>query len=262
MDKIYKPEIIFSQSNGFEILFENINLNENEATLVYPVLLKLINWQRTVLLPIDEMLITIGMDLFTEPSDLALTHKIALILKKSHAYYPEWQLPDFCDELDAISKNRYRLFGFSDEDLGFDPDAHKGKILISTMHKAKGLEWDRVYLMSVNNYNFPSAMEGDTYFSEKWFVKNQRNLEAETLQGLANLIDKNPIDEQVLIRNASQQARFEFCAERLRLLFVGITRAREELVFTWNTGRNKNCTEALPLKILREYWESNYGHKT
>jgi DNA helicase II / ATP-dependent DNA helicase PcrA len=261
IDIIHKPEIIFSQPEGFGFLFKNINLNEKEATLASPIFSKLVNWQRTVLLPIDEMMITIGMDLFTEPSDLALTHKIALILKKSIEYYPEWQLPDFCNELDAISKNRYRLFGFSEEDLGFDPDAHKGKILVSTMHKAKGLEWDRVYLMSVNNYNFPSAVEGDTYFSEKWFVKDQRNLEAETLQGLTCLINKNQIDEQNLVRNASQKARFEFCAERLRLLFVGITRAREELIFTWNTGRNKNCTEALSLKIMREYWESKYGHK-
>ena len=38
---------------------------------------------------------------------------------------------------------------------GFDPERYRGKAVVTTMHKAKGLEWDRVYLMSVNNYDFP-----------------------------------------------------------------------------------------------------------
>jgi DNA helicase II / ATP-dependent DNA helicase PcrA len=261
IDKINRPENIFSQSDDLSNHFSLIDFSEIEISLISPIFSKLIKWQRTILLPIDEMIISIGADLFTEPSDLALTHKIALILKKSIEFNPKWHLPDFCDELDAISNNRYRLFGFSDQDLGFNPDSHKGKILVSTMHKAKGLEWDRVYLMSVNNYNYPSAAESDSYFSEKWFVKDQRNLEAETLEGLSQLVNKKPLEEQNLVKYASQKARIEFCAERLRLLFVGITRAREELIFTWNTGRNKNCTEALPLQIMREYWEEKYGYK-
>ena len=52
------------------------------------------------------------------------------------------------------------------------------------MHKAKGLEWDRVYLMSVNNYDFPSGQADDSYIAEKWFVRDQLNLEAEALAQL------------------------------------------------------------------------------
>jgi len=36
---------------------------------------------------------------------------------------------------------------------------------------------------------------------------------------------------------ATQQARLDYVRERLRLLYVGITRARKELIITWNTGR-------------------------
>ena len=36
---------------------------------------------------------------------------------------------------------------------------------------------------------------------------------------------------------ASRLARLDYVRERLRLLYVGITRARKELVITWNTGR-------------------------
>ena len=42
-----------------------------------------------------------------------------------------------------IAKNERRFLGFSDDDLGFDPEQYKGKVVVSTMHKAKGLEWDQ-----------------------------------------------------------------------------------------------------------------------
>jgi DNA helicase-2/ATP-dependent DNA helicase PcrA len=261
LNKVTNPENIFTQPDGVSYLSNLSDFNENEKNIIHAVFLRFIGWQRSILLPIDEMIITIGSEIFHNPSDLALSHKIAMVLKRSLDYYPEWQLPDFCKELEAITKNRYRMYGFSEEDIGFDPDIHKGKIVVSTMHKAKGLEWDRVYLMSINNYNFPSASEIDSYYSEKWFVVDQRNLEAETLERLSSLANGVAIDDQLLIHDATQKARFDYCAERLRLLYVGITRAKEELIFTWNTGRNNDCVEALPLQKLREYWENNLsGH--
>ncbi len=46
-------------------------------------------WQKTVLLPIDQMVMTIGMGLFTEPADLALSHKLAVILKSAGDHNPK-----------------------------------------------------------------------------------------------------------------------------------------------------------------------------
>ena len=261
LNKVTNPENIFTQPDGVSYLLNLFDFNGDEKNIIHTIFSRFVGWQRSILLPIDEMIITIGSDIFQNPSDLALSHKIAMILKRSLDYYPEWQLPDFCKELDAVIKNRYRIYGFSEEDIGFDPDIHKGKIVVSTIHKAKGLEWDRVYLMSVNNYNFPSASEIDSYYAEKWFVRDQRNLEAETLERLSSLASGIATDAQLLIKKATQKARIDYCAERLRLLYVGITRAREELIFTWNTGRNNDCVEALPLQKLREYWENNSsGH--
>ena len=53
---------------------------------------------------------------------------------------------------------------------------------------------------------------------------------------------------------ASLDARIDYAAERLRLLYVGITRARKALTITWNTGRG-TATEATPLIALRTFWE-------
>jgi DNA helicase II / ATP-dependent DNA helicase PcrA len=45
----------------------------------------------------------------------------------------------------------------------------------------------------------------------------------------------------------------------LRLLYVGITRARKELVITWNTGRQGDAQPALALAALYNYWNQQNG---
>ena len=50
----------------------------------------------------------------------------------------------------------------------------------------------------------------------------------------------------------TQAARLDYIRERLRLLYVGITRARKELIITWNTGRHGELTSAVPLNALAE----------
>src|SRR5260370_40339966 len=101
------------------------------------------------------------------------------------------------------------------------------------MDGGKGLEWDRVYLMAVSNYGFPSAQPFDKYISERWFVRDGLNLEAEMLAQLRALAHS----ERYLESKATQQARLDYAAERLRLLYVGITRARRALIITWNMAR-------------------------
>jgi DNA helicase-2/ATP-dependent DNA helicase PcrA len=124
-----------------------------------------------------------------------------------------------------------------------------------TIHKAKGLEWDRVYLMSVNNYDFPSGQPNDRYISEKWFLRDGLNLEAETLAQLEAAIATGEY-EFYAEGTATQAARLDYVRERLRLLYVGVTRAKKELIITWNTGRQGDQTQALAFAALQGWWES------
>jgi len=127
-------------------------------------------------------------------------------------------------------------------------------VVISTMHKAKGLEWDRVYLLSVNNYDFPSGAQGDQYISEKWFIRDNLNLSAETLAQMDSLISG---DEYHWYQEGAptMQARLDYARERLRLLYVGITRAKKELIITWNNGRKGQSFPALPIVELYSFLE-------
>ena len=212
-------------------------------------------WHNTIFLPIDQLILTIAQDLFLDSTELALAHKLSTLLRQISDAHPDWRLPEFADELKNIAKNERKFLGFSQDEQAFEPDLYPGKVLVATMHKAKGLEWDCVFLTSVNNYNFPSGQEYDMFQSEKWFVKDQLNLEAELVAQLQTLLGNLPFD-WYQPGQASLEARQEFIRERLRLLFVGITRARTWLTVTWNTGRisNKNVP-ALPFLELLNYLE-------
>ena len=215
-------------------------------------------WQAAILLPVDQVLLTLSQDLLTEPAELAVAHKLAGLLRQAGQTHPSWRLPELTQELAEIARNERRFLGFSSDDTGFDPDRYKGRPVIATVHKAKGLEWDRVYLMSVNNYDFPSAQDYDQYIMEKWFLRDQLNLEAETLAQVQAALSSGEYD-WYQEGQATWQARLDYVRERLRLLYVGITRARRELVVTWNSGRRGESQAALPFVALQAYWEKKYG---
>lgn len=233
-------------------LFER-DENTREILLTFRAILQ--RWQNAVLLPIDQLILTLAQDLFESPVDLAVAYSLAVLLERDAETHPHWRLPEFADELKKVARNKRRVAGLTEEDTGFDPDAHKGKVTVATMHRAKGLEWDRVYLMSANNYDFPSGEPQDTYLSERWFARDELNLEAEAMAQLEAAMSMNGKTGTYEEGVATQTARYDYIAERLRLLFVAITRARKELVITWNTGRDGKRTQAVPLIALQSFWE-------
>jgi DNA helicase II / ATP-dependent DNA helicase PcrA len=215
-------------------------------------------WQAAAILPVDQLILTLAQDLFERPADLALAHKLAGLLAQAGESHPHWRLSELTNELAVIARNERKFLGLSEDDTGFNPDAHRGKVVVATVHKAKGLEWDRVYLMSVNNYDYPSAMPGDAFISERWFIRDGLNLEAETLAQLRAIFSEDIMAPYAAPGHATAQGRLDYAAERLRLLYVGITRAKRDLIVTWNTGRRPGgeLRPAVAFQALRTWWEA------
>jgi DNA helicase II / ATP-dependent DNA helicase PcrA len=213
-------------------------------------------WQAAAILPVDQLILTLSRELFERPADLALAHKLAGLLAQASERHPHWRLPELTHELAGIARNERKFLALSEGDTGFDPEAHRGKVVVATVHKAKGLEWDRVYLMSLNNYDYPSAMPGDAFISERWFIRDDLNLEAETLAQLRALFSEDVMAPYTSPGQATAQARLDYAAERLRLLYVGITRAKRELIITWNTGRHPGgeLRPAVAFRALHGWW--------
>jgi DNA helicase-2/ATP-dependent DNA helicase PcrA len=109
--------------------------------------------------------------------------------------------------------------------------------------------------MAVSNYGFPSALPYDPYIGERWYVRDNLNFEAEALAQLEALSGSEL--SSYIEGEASLRARADYTRERLRLLYVGITRARQELIITWNMGRfwqrGLANQPALPLVALSNY---------
>ena len=142
-------------------------------------------WSKAAVLPVDELVLTVGNDLFVEPMELALAHRLALLLAKLAEENPAWRLPELAGELTSIAQNKRRILGFGEDAQGYVPQP--GVVTVATMHGAKGLEWDRVYLMGANTFCFPSGAEADPYRAERWYVRDRLNLVAEVEAQLRQL---------------------------------------------------------------------------
>ncbi len=212
-------------------------------------------WHRAADLPVDQLVLTLAGEVFGEPAELALAHKLALLLEDTALDHPDFRLGQLVQELETIAKNQRRFLGFSVDDSAFVPP--KGKVTVTTMHKAKGLEWDHVYLLSVNNYDFPSGQSHDVYRDEPDYIRERLNLPAEALK-LLEVLAAARAGESIdlpIEGTATREARQKYIDERLRLLYVGITRARKALTITSNSGKSGQLMQpASALLALHSLW--------
>lgn len=201
-------------------------------------------WLRASWLPIDQLVLTVAQDLLP-PDDLGRAHKLAAYLRGRAEQHEQWRLPELARELGQLSQGG--AGGLPEEGEGFEPQ--RGRITLTTMHKAKGLEWDLVYLVGMNNRWFPHALD-DYFFGERDFLGGDPAAEARSalrdLAGQPAVGGLNPTD----------QAHLELIAERLRLLYVGITRARRYLSLSWSRevpagARMRQVAPAPIFQVLR-----------
>jgi DNA helicase-2/ATP-dependent DNA helicase PcrA len=168
------------------------------------------------------LVLTVAQDLLPA-DDLGRAHKLASYLRSRAEEHEDWRLPDLARELGQVSQGGSG--GLAEGSEGYEP--RPGRITLTTMHKAKGLEWDLVYLVGVDGRWFPHTLD-DYFLGERDFLGGDPAAEARSaLRALVGDRDSGGF-------SATDQAHLEIIAERLRLLYVGITRARRFLSLSWS----------------------------
>jgi DNA helicase-2/ATP-dependent DNA helicase PcrA len=239
-----QPEsLLFPQSDDHQLVLPpGLTPSAEERSLLRTWARFAAEWLRASLLPLDQLVLAVAQQIFGDDADLAIAHSLAASLRRYALTHPQAQIADAARELAEIAENRQRYPGNSLIEASFQPAA--GQVTLTTMHKAKGLEWDRVYLTRVDDVEFPHTAEA-SFRGQIWYLDGRDPaLEARTqLETLAGRRDTQ--------EDAIKQARLEYIAERLRLLYVGITRARRDLRISFSRQRRERAVDlALAVRAL------------
>lgn len=206
-------------------------------------------------LPIDDLALALGDRLFAQEeareADLAIAYQIASMLRRWRDTQPEWRLPELAAQLEDVANGRVKLPITPPAGLGYEPEP--GRITLATQHSAKGLEWDAVFLVGIDGFWIPGNLEAP-FLGSHDFLGGDPTAEVAAqlrylMEGDAGLFRG---------RTATESAHIEVISERLRLLYVGITRARRYLHLsrsraTRQYNREREAEPATVMGVLYRY---------
>lgn len=210
---------------------------------------------------LDLLILFIGERLNLEIADKALIEYIAFYTKYLCSENININLYDIYYILNN-SKNKVfsHIIEVVYEMNGYEPQP--GSITVCNYHKSKGMEWDCVFLLGLVEYNFPHNIN-QKFQCDKWYLRDKyKNPVA---------VVKSEIDKILGIQvetNYFNKTKVELINEKIRLLYVGITRAKEMLILSCSSykdesdigKRNKEQKSCLYINELEKY--INYKKST
>ena len=100
-------------------------------------------------------------------------------------------------------------------------------------HKSKGLEWDCVFLLGITEFNFPDNIS-QKFQCDKWYLKEKyKNTEANIKEEIERISNGDTN------KNFNKEIKESLIKEKIRLLYVGITRAKEMLILSSSEKNSK-----------------------
>ena len=155
----------------------------------------------------------IGLYYSKNSTDEANTYLISTIIKRLNSKENE-----LISQLEYLSNKPLSSYKFFDEDI----TENENQVNIMTMHKSKGDEFDYVFIPQMNEDNYPLNLENIKLKSGGHFVQTVKALIENTQIKTPDTLKK----EQIY--------------ETLRLLYVGITRAKRGLILTSAKKNRRN----------------------
>lgn len=173
------------------------------------------------LLP-DQLVLYLAERLGLEREELALAHNLAGRIRLELQRYPDWRLQEIAANLTAMEPGLQQFARKVEEMQGVEDH---DSVTVTTCHKAKGLEWDIVFVMSATAAHYYGTLRDRTP-AEFWTDDDVINLNAEAKVSLRMLLaGSNSGYTQMAVKQ-------EEIREKLRLFYVAITRARKRLIIT------------------------------
>lgn len=232
LEKNQNQELIFPLSglnrDNFELEFRK----KEDFESFYKSLLQIQGWlEASMELPPDELVLFLAERIGLIGKKLALAQNLALEFGRLLKDNPAWRLDQLTAELPEI-RDRIKQFAETLTEMeGFE--AKPDQVTLSTIHKAKGMEWDTVFIGSLTSSHFQH--DNDDYFmGEKFYLNEEiKNPKASARAELEYVLNEKKE------RNVDYKARQELIAERVRLLYVGVTRARSNLFLSTHLKNGK-----------------------
>ena len=197
---------------------------------------------------IDKLILFIGNSMMMEDEERAIVDYLGFYVKYFLAENNSMNLQQIYN---LLSDRKNRVFSYIIEVVseinGYE--ALPGSITVCNYHKSKGLEWDCVFLLGMTQFNFPDNIY-EKFQCDKWYLKEkyknpESNIKAEIDFMLHGEVTKN----------YAKEIKENLIKEKIRLLYVGITRAKEMLILSASeknsaTDRNKQ-NPSMYLNILK-----------
>ena len=182
---------------------------------------------------LDTLILFIGEKLNLENEDRAVVDYIAFYVKFLLSENVNMSLKDVYEILaDPRNKVFSHIVEVVYEINGYEPVP--GSITVCNYHKSKGLEWDCVFLLGLSEFNFPDNVN-QKFQCDKWYLKDKyKNPEAIIKKEIYAIVEGyNGVDYE-------QQTKIDIIKEKIRLLYVGITRAKEMLIMSTCLYKDEN----------------------
>lgn len=196
----------------------------------------------------DKLILFIGDTLLIEKEERAIVDYLGFYVKYLQSENNNINLQQIYN---LLSDKKNRVFSYIIEIVseikGYEP--YPGSITVCNYHKSKGLEWDCVFLLGMTEFNFPDNIY-QKFQCDKWYLKEkyknpQANIKAEIDLMLQGEVTKN----------YPKEIKENLIKEKIRLLYVGITRAKEMLILSAsakNSAQDKrNQNPSMYLNILK-----------
>lgn len=201
---------------------------------------------------IDSLILYISSILNLSIEDKAMTQAVASYVKFETKTNPDLTLEEISDQLLNTKNPIFKHIADIIYDLqGYEPVP--GRVTVATCHKSKGLEWDCVFVLCLTDYNYPTSLSGKFRSDYFYFKENLRNPVAIGKAEIQRILGES------MCRNPFLQAKVEVLNEKIRLLYVAITRAKEYLVLMAhheNEGNRKDKPSKY-FTVLKEFIESD-----